>query len=147
MYLGFFSLLVLISIADFSEHKIPNIYLKYLLLSAIPFISLQNLQRGAIAFLLLLFFWKFASLGMGDVKLLSIIFIALNFEATRGVLFFLTLMAISLAIYLFLLLLAKGTISGKIPLAPAITVACAIYLSTPRAHFLPQYLHALANSW
>ncbi len=147
MYLGFFFLLVLISIADFSEHKIPNIYLKYLLLSATPFISLQNLPRGAIAFLVLLFFWRFASLGMGDVKLLSIIFIALNFEPALSVLFFLTALAISLAIYIFLLLVIKRTISGKIPLAPAITMAVAIYLRTPRANFLPQYLHALANSW
>ncbi len=147
MYLSFFFLLILISIADFSEHKIPNLYLKYLLLSAIPFISLQDLQRGAIAFLVLLFFWRFASLGMGDVKLLSIIFIALNFKPSLSVLFFLTSLAISLSIYMLLLIAIKREISGKIPLAPPITMAVAIYLRTPSDHFLPQYLHALANSW
>jgi len=117
-----------VCIADISSFKIPNIYSKILFYVALTHLSFYGiawvrdvLLSGAILLLLLFF-----GIGMGDVKLLTLILVTHSFSAI-DFLGFVFLLAI---VHIVVLVGIHRRIPIKIPLAPSIFIGLATYLAT-----------------
>ena len=117
-----------ISISDIKFHRIPNTSLLILTLTLLY----STHTISATSTLIILFsIWLaglLAKMGMGDLKLLTILLI-LQGQILINPIFWILFAAIALLSIIFHMM-ARGTIRGEIPLAPAILIPfTGIYLS------------------
>jgi len=120
--------LIPITVSDLSRHVIPNIYLK--VLSSLMLISfiVNGLPRSDVYLPCLLMVTAFIvfKVGMGDIKLLTILILTFNCQ----ILTWLTLMAIAAMVHIVISTARNRTVPQSIPLAPAIFFAFTTYLAT-----------------
>ena len=132
MWWPFIALAFPISLADVRSYSIPNVYLWWLLALCTPrvvFYGFGPIPR--IVFItVILVLLHLVGLGMGDVKLLSIIFLYLN--PLSNISFeILALFLISTAtVYAISESLWKRKLPQRIPLAPSIFAGLALYLAS-----------------
>ncbi len=121
-----------ICIADLKEHKIPNIYLSVMLLLTIPLLIINGLGdlTQLCIYLVALFVLHLFGMGMGDVKLLSIIGAALNSLGFYGYFSLASCILLCAALYLISLRLIKRSTPDQMPLAPSIFMGLFLYLAT-----------------
>lgn len=132
MWWPFIALAFPISLADVRSYSIPNIYLWWLLALCTPQVVLYGFGPIPRIFLIIviLALLHLVGLGMGDVKLLSIIFLYLNplsninFEALA------IFLMCSANVYAISETLWKRKLPQKIPLAPSIFAGLALYLAS-----------------
>lgn len=117
-----------VCIADISSFVIPNIYNKVLSYAALMHISLFGIGQVrefgfSLAILVILLFF---GIGMGDIKLLTLILVTHSFTAIDflGVVFLLAM------VHIVVLVGIHRRIPSKIPLAPSIFIGLATYLAT-----------------
>lgn len=121
-------LAVPICIADLSSFKIPNIYTKLLLYSSLIHIAIfgfisMHATLTSIAILALLFFF---GTGMGDLKLLGLIFLTVISNPLE---FIATVFVIAI-IQIVISGATSRLIPRKIAFAPSIFLGLATYLAT-----------------
>ena len=121
-----------ICIADLKEHKIPNIYLSVMLLLTIPLLIINGLGdlTQLFVYLVVLVVLHLFGMGMGDVKLLSIIGAALNSLGFYGYFSLACCILLCAALYLISLRLIKRSTPDQMPLAPSIFMGLFLYLAT-----------------
>ena len=132
MTLALFLMSIPICIADLKEHKIPNIYLSVMLLLTIPLLIINGLGdlTQLCVYLVALFVLHLFGMGMGDVKLLSIIGAALNSLGFYGYFSLASCILLCAALYLISLRLIKRSTPDQMPLAPSIFMGLFLYLAT-----------------
>lgn len=132
MSFALFLMSVPICIADLKEHKIPNIYLSVMLLLTIPLLIINGLGdlTQLCVYLVALFVLHLFGMGMGDVKLLSIIGAALNSLGFYGYFSLASCILLCAALYLISLRLIKRSTPDQMPLAPSIFMGLFLYLAT-----------------
>ena len=132
MSFALFLMSVPICIADLKEHKIPNIYLSVMLVLLSPLLitngpgDLTQLCVYLVALVVLHLF----GMGMGDVKLLSIIGAALNSSGIYGYFSYASYILLCAALHLISLRLIKRSTPDQMPLAPSIFMGLFLYLAT-----------------
>ena len=121
-----------ICIADLKEHKIPNIYLSVMLLLTMPLLIINGLGdlTQLCVYLVALFVLHLFGMGMGDVKLLSIIGAALNSSGIYGYFSYASYILLCAALHLISLRLIKRSTPDQMPLAPSIFMGLFLYLAT-----------------
>jgi Flp pilus assembly protein protease CpaA len=132
MWWPFVALAFPISLADVRSYSIPNIYLWWLLALCTPHFVLYGFGPSPriLSNIVVLALLHLVGLGMGDVKLLSIIFLYLNplsnirFEALA------IFLMCSATVYAISETLWKRKLPQKIPLAPSIFGGLALYLAS-----------------
>ena len=132
MTLALFLMSIPICIADLKEHKIPNIYLSVMLVLSIPLLIINGLGdlTQLCVYLVALVVLHLFGMGMGDVKLLSIIGAALNSLAFYGYFSLASCILLCAALYLISLRLIKRSTPDQMPLAPSIFMGLFLYLAT-----------------
>ncbi len=121
-----------IVIADIKFRKIPNIYLWYLIIFLVPsklFSGLGSL-KPLLIFLLISAILTILGMGMGDMKLLSIIALWLNTDKNGSLILFGALLILLSAVHIYWIAIKTRSISVSIPLAPSIFLALGLYLAT-----------------
>jgi Flp pilus assembly protein protease CpaA len=132
MWWPFVALAFPISLADVRSYSIPNIYLWWLLALCTPHFVLYGFGPSPriLSNIVVLALLHLVGLGMGDVKLLLIIFLYLNplsnisFEALA------IFLMCSATVYAISETLWKRKLPQKIPLAPSIFGGLALYLAS-----------------
>lgn len=127
--------LLYISYIDLKLHRIPNVALLLLApLVGLQFISSRTrwsdqFMPTIIIFLLLLILWFFFDLGMGDVKLLTLLSLLTITGEKEPYLIFLSFFSVATSIHLAALKFTSSTWDSRIPLAPSISIATILMLS------------------
>ena len=121
-----------ISLADIKSYSIPNIYLIWLTVFCTPHVLMQGIGPVpriliVIAILLVL---HLCGLGMGDVKLLAIVALMLNYEPRTAFLNLGFSIAFCAVVYAITQTLWNRQLPRKIPLAPSIFIGLTLYLAT-----------------
>lgn len=121
-----------ISLADIKSYSIPNIYLIWLAVFCTPHVLMQGLGPVpriliVIAILLML---HLCGLGMGDVKLLAIVALMLNYDPRTAFLNLGFSIAFCAVVYAVTQTLWNRQLPRKIPLAPSIFIGLTLYLAT-----------------
>lgn len=132
MSFALFLVSVPICIADMKEHKIPNIYLSVMLLLTIPLLIINGLGdlTQLCLFLVALVVLHLFGMGMGDVKLLFIIGVALNSLGFYGYFSYASYILLCATLHLISLRLIKRSTPDQMPLAPSIFMGLFLYLAT-----------------
>ena len=132
MTLALFLMSIPICIADLKEHKIPNIYLSVMLVLLSPLLIINGLGdlTQLCVYLVSLVVLHFFGMGMGDVKLLSIIGAALNSSGIYGYFSYASYILLCAALHLISLRLIKRSTPDQMPLAPSIFMGLFLYLAT-----------------
>jgi Flp pilus assembly protein protease CpaA len=132
MTLALFLMSIPICIADLKEHKIPNIYLSVMLVLLSPLLITNGLGdlTQLCVYLVALVVLHLFGMGMGDVKLLSIIGAALNSSGIYGYFSLASCILLYAALYLISLRLIKRSTPDQMPLAPSIFMGLFLYLAT-----------------
>ena len=132
MWLPLLLAAVPISLADIKTFTIPNVYLWWLSLTCAPYVLLHGL--GPITILvfvvLILIALSFLGLGMGDVKLMTIISILVNSDKAGSFSLLAFLILLSASSYAIIEALRNHRFPHTIPLAPSIFAGMALYLAT-----------------
>jgi len=132
MWLPLLLAAVPISLADIKTFTIPNVYLWWLSLTCAPYVLLHGL--GPITILvfvvLILIALSFLGLGMGDVKLMTIISILVNSDKAGSFSLLALLILLSASSYAIIEALRNHRFPHTIPLAPSIFAGMALYLAT-----------------
>ena len=121
-----------ISLADIKSYSIPNIYLIWLAVFCTPHVFMQGLgpvPRFLIVIAILLVL-HLCGLGMGDVKLLVIVALMLNYDPRTAFLNLGFSIAFCAVVYAITRTLWNRQLLRKIPLAPSIFLGLALYLAT-----------------
>ena len=120
--------LIPITIADLRNHVIPNIYLKVLSCFMLISFIVNGLPRSDVYLPCLLMVTVFLvfKVGMGDIKLLTILILTFNCQIFA----LLTLMAIASTVHIVISTARNRAVPQSIPLAPAIFFAFTTYLAT-----------------
>jgi prepilin peptidase CpaA len=119
---------VYISLIDIRFHRIPNVSLLILTLTLLYSTHAIPLFLNLVVLSSIWLFGLLGEIGMGDLKLLTILVI-LQGEILINLMSWILFTAIALLSIAFHILL-RGTIRGEIPLAPAILIPfTALYLS------------------
>jgi Flp pilus assembly protein protease CpaA len=120
--------LIPITIADLRNHVIPNIYVKVLSCFMLISFMVNGLPRSDVYLPCLFIVTVFLvfKVGMGDIKLLTILILTFNCQ----ILTLLTLMGIAAAVHIVISTARNRTVPHSIPLAPAIFFAFTTYLAT-----------------
>lgn len=128
----FIALAFPISLADFRGYSIPNIYLWWLFALCTPQFVLYGFGPSPrILFtVVILALMHLVGLGMGDVKLLLIIFLYLNPQSDINFVTFAVYLMCTATVYAILETLWKRKLPQKIPLAPSIFAGLALYLAS-----------------
>lgn len=127
-------ILLYISLIDLKFHRIPNVALLLLApLAALHFIASKTrwsdqFMPTIIFFLLLLILWYFFDLGMGDVKLLTLLSLFITPGEKEAYLIFLSIFSVATLIHLAALKFTSPTWDSRIPLAPSISIATILML-------------------
>ena len=132
MSFALFLMSVPICIADLKEHKIPNIYLSVMLVLLSQLLittGLGDLTQLCVYLVALVVLHLFG-MGMGDVKLLSIIGAALNSSGIYGYFSYASYILLCAALHLISLRLIKRSTPDQMPLAPSIFMGLFLYLAT-----------------
>jgi Flp pilus assembly protein protease CpaA len=117
-----------ISISDIKFHRIPNTSLLILTLTLLYSTHTISMTSTLIILFSIWLAGLLAKMGMGDLKLLTILLI-LQGQIPINPIFLILFAAIALLSIIFHML-ARGTMRGEIPLAPAILIPfTGIYLS------------------
>ena len=121
-----------ISLADIKSYSIPNIYLIWLAVFCTPHVLMKGLGPVpriliVIAVLLVL---HLCGLGMGDVKLLAIVALMLNYDPRTAFLNLGFSIAFCAVVYSITQTLWNRQLPRKIPLAPSIFIGLTLYLAT-----------------
>ena len=121
-----------ISLADIKNLTIPNVYLWWLSLTCAPFLLLHGLGPIArlVGVILILAALSFLGLGMGDVKLMTIISILVNSDKAGNFSLLALLILLSASSYAIIEALRNHRFPHTIPLAPSIFAGMALYLAT-----------------
>ena len=132
MLLPFVFMALPISLADIRSYSIPNIYLIWLAVFCTPHVLMQGLGPVpriliVIAILLVL---HLCGLGMGDVKLLAIVALMLNYDPRTAFLNLGFSIAFCAVVYAITETLVNRELPRKIALAPSIFAGLALYLAT-----------------
>lgn len=128
-------ILLYISFVDLKFHRIPNVALLLLApLAALHAIASKThwsaqFMPTVILFLLLLILWYFFDLGMGDVKLLTLLSLSIIPGEKEAYLIFLSIFSVATLIHLAALKFTSPTWNSRIPLAPSISIATILMLS------------------
>ena len=132
MWWPFIALAFPISLADVRSYSIPNVYLWWLLALCTPrvvFYGFGPIPR--IVFItVILVLLHLVGLGMGDVKLLSIIFLYLNPLSNISFEILALFLMCSATVHAISETLWKRKLPQKIPLAPCIFAGLALYLAS-----------------
>ena len=132
MWWPFIALAFPISLADVRSYSIPNVYLWWLLALCTPrvvFYGFGPIPR--IVFItVILVLLHLVGLGMGDVKLLSIIFLYLNPLSNISFEILALFLMCSATVHAISETLWKRKLPQKIPLAPSIFAGLALYLAS-----------------
>jgi len=132
MWLPFLIAVLPIAFADVKTFTIPNVYLWWLTLLCSPILILRGF--GPIANLaaigLILTSLSLVGLGMGDVKLISIILLFSNSDVQANLILLAFFMLVSASCYVILKTLWDRELPRRIPLAPSIFMGLALYLAT-----------------
>jgi Flp pilus assembly protein protease CpaA len=132
MWWPFIALALPISLADVRSFSIPNVYLWWLLALCTPRVVLYGfgpIPRIVFITVILVLLHLFG-LGMGDVKLLSIIFLYLNPLSNISFEILALFLMCSATVYAISETLWKRKLPQKIPLAPSIFAGLALYLAS-----------------
>ena len=121
-----------ISLADVKTLTIPNVYLWWLSLTCAPYLLLHGLGPIArlVGVILILAALSFLGLGMGDVKLMTIISILVNSDKAGSFSLLALLIILSASSYAIIEALRNHRFPHTIPLAPSIFAGMALYLAT-----------------
>jgi Flp pilus assembly protein protease CpaA len=132
MWWPFIALAFPISLADVRSFSIPNVYLWWLLALCTPRVVLYGFGPiPRIVFItVILMLLHLVGLGMGDVKLLSIIFLYLNPLSNISFEILALFLMCSATVYAISETLWKRKLPQKIPLAPSIFAGLALYLAS-----------------
>lgn len=132
MSFALFLMSVPICIADLKEHKIPNIYISVMLVLLSPLLITNGLGdlTQLCVYLVALVVLHLFGMGMGDVKLLSIIGAALNSSGIYGYFSYASYILLCAALHLISLRLIKRSTPDQMPLAPSIFMGLFLYLAT-----------------
>ena len=132
MWWPFIALAFPISLADVRSYSIPNIYLWWLLALCTPQVVLYGFGPIPRIFLIIviLALLHLVGLGMGDVKLLSIIFLYLNPLSNISFEILALFLMCSATVHAISETLWKRKLPQKIPLAPSIFAGLALYLAS-----------------
>ena len=132
MWWPFIALAFPISLADVRSYSIPNIYLWWLLALCTPRVVFYGFGPIPRIFLIIviLALLLLVGLGMGDVKLLSIIFLNLNPLSNINFEELAIFLICSATVYAISETLWKRKLPQKIPLAPSIFAGLALYLAS-----------------
>jgi len=138
-----------ICISDWRYHRIPNIYL-LLMLYAIAvmhfFVGTRSITVIIAATMFaILFSWL--GMGAGDAKLFVIIALALNLASFGELLLLATSTYVATIVQLVFTWRISRRLPKKLPLALAIFLGSALYLGASTSTSLRQYADALVNSW
>ena len=132
MWWPFIALAFPISLADVRSYSIPNIYLWWLLALCTPqvvFYGFGPIPR-IVSIAVILALLHLVGLGMGDVKLLSIIFLYLNPLSNISFEILALFLMCSATVHAISEALWKRKLPQKIPLAPSIFAGLALYLAS-----------------
>lgn len=127
-------ILLYIGFIDLKFHRIPNVALLFLApLAGLHFIASKTrwsdqFMPTIILFLLLLILWHFFDLGMGDVKLLTLLSLFIIPGEKEAYLIFLSIFSVATLIHLAALKFTSPTWDSRIPLAPSISIATILML-------------------
>ena len=127
-------ILLYISLIDLKFHRIPNVALLFLApLTGLHFIASKTRWSDQfvptiILLLLLLILWHFFDLGMGDVKLLTLLSLFIIPGEFEAYLIFLSIFSVATLIHLMALKITSPTWDSRIPLAPSISIATILML-------------------
>ena len=127
-------ILLYISLIDLKFHRIPNVALLFLApLTGLHFIASKTRWSDQfvptfILLLLLLILWHFFDLGMGDVKLLTLLSLYIIPGEKEAYLIFLSIFSVATLIHLAALKFDSPTWDSRIPLAPSISIATILML-------------------
>jgi Flp pilus assembly protein protease CpaA len=132
MWWPFIALAFPISLADVRSFSIPNVYLWWLLALCTPRVVLYGFGPiPRIVFItVILVLLHLVGLGMGDVKLLSIIFLYLNPLSNISFEILALFLMCSATVHAISETLWKRKLPQKIPLAPSIFAGLALYLAS-----------------
>jgi len=121
-----------ISLADIKTLTIPNVYLWWLSLTCAPYVLLHGLGPIArlVGVIVILAALSFLGLGMGDVKLMTIISILVNSDKAGSFSLLALLILLSASSYAIIEALRNHRFPHTIPLAPSIFAGMALYLAT-----------------
>lgn len=119
MLLFNYATLLYIGVEDLRHHRIPNMALLILFLANLSIVVLSRLPIAAFTFLSLTAFAYITGLGMGDVKLISLLVLITTCNLHQ----FALAQILGIAMWAGIFLLLKGSIQGQIPLAPGIFIA------------------------
>jgi Flp pilus assembly protein protease CpaA len=134
MMISILPILLWLSLHDLRFHRIPNTSIAALSITAL-LISLFNphswskqLILSALVCLLALIAYLLLGLGMGDVKLLTVLALLVIPAETESLRIFLTIFSISVLIQMLISTRPKLHREIKIPLGPAISIATVVAL-------------------
>jgi Flp pilus assembly protein protease CpaA len=132
MWLPLLLAAVPISLADIKTFTIPNVYLWWLSLTCAPYVLLHGLGpiTNLVFVVLILIALSFLGLGMGDVKLMTIISILVNSDKAGSFSLLALLILLSASSYAIIEALRNHRFPHTIPLAPSIFAGMALYLAT-----------------
>ena len=132
MWLPLLFAAVPISLADIKTFTIPNVYLWWLSLTCAPYLLLHGLGpiTNLVGVILILIALSFLGLGMGDVKLMTIISILVNSDKAGNFSLLALLILLSASSYAIIEALRNRSFPHTIPLAPSIFAGVALYLAT-----------------
>jgi len=127
MNVALFALVLPICIADLSTFVIPNIYTKVIFYLALIHLTLFGFcqLRDVVVSLASLLLLILLGIGMGDVKLLSLILLTHSFNAPEYIAY-VFLMGM---VHIVILTGIHRAIPSKIALAPSIFIGLATYLA------------------
>ena len=132
MWLPLLLAAVPISLADIKTFTIPNVYLWWLSLTCAPYVLLHGLGpiTNLVFVVLILIALSFLGLGMGDVKLMTIISILVNSDKAGSFSLLALLIILSASSYAIIEALRNHRFPHTIPLAPSIFTGVALYLAS-----------------
>jgi Flp pilus assembly protein protease CpaA len=132
MWLPLLLAAVPISLADIKTFTIPNVYLWWLSLTCAPYVLLHGLGpiTKLVFVVLILIALSFLGLGMGDMKLMTIISILVNSDKAGNFSLLALLILLSASSYAIVKALRNHRFPHTIPLAPSIFAGMALYLAT-----------------
>ena len=138
-----------ICISDCRYHRIPNIYLLFMLYAIAVmhfFVGTRSITVVIVAtmFAILL---SWLGMGAGDAKLFVIIALALNLASFGALLLLATSTYVATIVQLVFTWRISGRLPKNLPLAFPIFLGSALYLGASTSTSLRQYADALVNSW
>jgi len=118
-------------VCDLSAQRIPNIYLKVLVVPTSLFLILDGFGPvlNLLGFFLVLVAAILLGIGMGDIKLLSISLMIFNSQMNFSILVFLSTLLASALAHLLIHSLVERQLPQRIALAPSIFLAFALYFA------------------